>query len=401
MSDDILHRLRERVKELTALHKTARIIQDETRSVESVLEEVVSLLPPAWQYPEITSAKIRLGKWEMATPEFKDTEWKQEASFKTRGGAEGFIQVVYNKPCPPAFEGPFLKEERDLIDSLAEMMRSYLQHKLADDALQKAHDDLENQVKVRTRALEKANLALQEQVSEYKKAEQRIENYQRQLRRLASELSLAEARERRAIAEDLHDHIGQALAIIKMDMGLFRGNAIFCGFDDKIDEINALIEQTIQYTRNLTFEISPPSLYELGLMAAIEGLIERFRKKYKIDIKLVSSQDIGRFGNNIEILVFKSVQELLINIAKHAEARHVTVRLGRDRNIIITEVEDDGRGFNVDIMKKEYDNNSKFGLFNIKERFNLLGGSAEIISTPGKGTKIKIQAPVKGQELPS
>ncbi len=399
MADDALHNLRERVKELTALHKTARIIQDETRPVESVLEEVVSLLPPAWQYPGITSAKIRLGRWEVATPGFKDSEWKQEASFSTRGGAQGLIQIVYHKLCPAAFEGPFLKEERDLIDSLAEMMRSYLQHKLADDALQKAHDDLENQVKARTRALEKANQALQEQIAEYKKAELRIENYQKQLRRLASELSLAEARERRAIAEDLHDHIGQALAIIKMDIGLFRGNAIFCGFEDKIDEISNLLDQTIQYTRNLTFEISPPSLYELGLTAAVEGLVDRFRKKHKIDIMMVGSKDIGRFSNRLEILFFKSIQELLVNIAKHATAKHVNVRLGRDGSIIQAEVEDDGCGFGVDIVEKEYENDAKFGLFNIKERFRLLGGSTEIISAPGKGAKIKIQAATGSQDL--
>ncbi len=322
MADDVLHKLRERVKELTALHRTARIIQDETRPVESVLEEVVSLLPPAWQYPEITSAKIRLGKWEVSTPGFKDTAWKQEAWFITRSGEQGSIQVVYHKLCPAAFEGPFLREERDLIDSLAEMMRSYFQHKLADDALQEAHHDLENQVKARTRALEKANLALQEQIAEYKEAERRIERYQKQLRRLASELSLAEARERRAIAEDLHDHIGQALAIIKMDIGLFRGNAIFCGFEDKIDEINALLEQTIQYTRTLTFEISPPSLYELGLTAAIDGLVERFRKKHKIAITLPTAKISGDLviGAKTSFPV-KSIQELLTNIAKHADAR--------------------------------------------------------------------------------
>jgi signal transduction histidine kinase len=399
MDDDILHNLRERVKELTALHKTARIIQDETRPVESVLEEVVSLLPPAWQYPEITSARIRLGRWEVVTGGFKDSEWRQEAFFSTRGGEHGLIQVVYQKACPAAFEGPFLKEERDLIDSLAEMLRSYFQHKLADDALQRAHDDLENQVQARTRALERTNLALQEQIAEYKKAERRIENYQKQLRRLASELSLAEARERRAIAEDLHDHIGQALAIIKMDIGLFRGNAIFCGFEDKIDEINALLEQTIQYTRTLTFEISPPSLYELGLTAAVEGLIERFRKKHKIDISLATSQDIGRFGNRLEILFFKSIQELLTNIVKHAAAKHVKIRLSRDGDIIKSEVEDDGCGFGIDIVEREYENDAKFGLFNIKERFCLLGGSAEIISAPGRGTKIIIQASAEGQVL--
>ena len=96
-----------------------------------------------------------------------------------------------------------------------------------------------------------------------------IQSYQRQLRKLASELSLAEARERREIASDLHDHIGQALAFVSQKMSVLRGNSIFSGMEGDFAEILSILEQTIRYTRDLTVEISPPVLYELGLPAAI------------------------------------------------------------------------------------------------------------------------------------
>ena len=99
--------------------------------------------------------------------------------------------------------------------------------------------------------------------------ERRIRAYQRQLRRLASELSLAEARERREIASDLHDHIGQALAYASQKVTTLRGNAVFSGMEDDLAEILTILNQAIRYTRNLTVEISPPVLYELGLPAAM------------------------------------------------------------------------------------------------------------------------------------
>ena len=259
MTDDLLHKLQERVKELTALHGTARILQDQAKSASVVMHEVAALLPPAWQYPEVAAARIRFERLEARTAGFRETEWRQIAPFVVRGGQSGEIEVCYLERRLPADEGPFLKEERDLIESLAEMLRFYFQHLIADENLLRAHAELERTVAARTAELRETNASL---------------------RRLASELSLAEARERRKIAEDVHDHIGQALAFIKMSVAQFRGNAIFCGFEGKIDEIATLLDQTIQYTRYLTFEISPPVLYELGLEAAIDWLAERFRKKH-------------------------------------------------------------------------------------------------------------------------
>jgi len=177
MTDDVLHRLQERVKELTALHGTARLLQDQTRPPDQVIADVAALLPPAWQFPEITSARISFQSVEAVTVPFAEGPWRQAAHFATRDGATGTIEVHYREPRPTADEGPFLKEERDLIESLAEMLRSYFQHRLADHALKQAHDNLESLVNARTEELRKTNEALQAQIQEYQIAERRIAAY--------------------------------------------------------------------------------------------------------------------------------------------------------------------------------------------------------------------------------
>lgn len=371
MTDDLLHKLQERVKELTALHGTARILQDQSRSAEDVMRDVAALLPPAWQYPEIAAARISFERLEARTAGFRETEWRQIAPFVVRGGQSGEIEICYLEERPSAGEGPFLKEERDLIESLAEMLRFYFQHLLADENLLRAHADLERIVAARTAELRETNVSL---------------------RRLASELSLAEARERRKIAEDIHDHIGQALAFTKMSVEQFRGNAIFCGFEGKIDEIATLLDQTIQYARNLTFEISPPALYELGLEAAIDGLAERFRKKHGLAVRVETEPETGPLGNDVVVLLYKSVQELLTNVAKHASAKSAAVRIERTGDIIRVEVEDDGCGFDAGALGS-CGAGDHFGLFNIRERIQYLGGSMEIRSAPGQGTTVALLTP--------
>lgn len=130
----LIHYLGERVKELTALHRTARILQNEANSVSQLLQEIVALLPPAWQYPEVTAGRISFGALECQSPNFVPTQWSQMAEF-TAGGVPGALEVVYLEERPAADVGPFLSEESNLINSLAEMISSALNNKSAQKAL--------------------------------------------------------------------------------------------------------------------------------------------------------------------------------------------------------------------------------------------------------------------------
>ncbi len=131
-----LHHLGERVKELTALHTTARLFQEEG-PVDQLLEKIVALLPPSWQYPEITVARIQFDQFTITTPNFQLTPWVQRAEFVCQNKVPGSIEVVYLEEKPQADDGPFLAEERHLIHSLAEMLRVHLDGKRSHEELRK------------------------------------------------------------------------------------------------------------------------------------------------------------------------------------------------------------------------------------------------------------------------
>src|SRR5688572_5430551 len=126
-----LYDLGERVKELTALHHTAKLLEDEQLGVAQLLEKIAALLPPAFQYPEVTEACARYGDSVVRTPGFAETPWTLTRNFETSDGTKGALQVVYLTEKPPSAEGPFLREERHLIDSLADMVGATLDKRAA------------------------------------------------------------------------------------------------------------------------------------------------------------------------------------------------------------------------------------------------------------------------------
>ena len=363
MSESVQHRLLERVKELTALHRTARLLQDIERPLDVVMPRVVSLLPPAWQYPEITEGRISYRDQAWATPGFRPTPWRQQEVVTLRGGEQCTIEVVYTEPRSPAAEGPFLSEERELIRSLAEMLRAAFQHRQDDAAILAANERLESEVAERTASL----------------------------RRLASEICLAEERERRQIAEDLHDHLGQALALMRARLRQLRGDAVLGGHGDALGELVSLSDQAIRYTRNLTFELSPPVLYELGLGPALDWLGEQATRKHGLKVKV---RDLCRSGvpDNIKVMLWRSARELLHNVIKHAEARRVTLTLEiRDRDVVLA-VADDGIGF--DLAEARLHAGNRFGLFSIEERLRQLGGRMTVTTAMGQGTRVTLETPI-------
>ncbi len=136
----LLHDLTERVKELTALHATARILQGAWPDIGVLLQEIVSLLPAAFQYPEVTAARIRLGASETSTPGFIDSGFALTAQFITADALDGRIDVIYSEDRPPETEGPFLAEERDLINTIADMLRVAYDRRRASDALRESEE---------------------------------------------------------------------------------------------------------------------------------------------------------------------------------------------------------------------------------------------------------------------
>jgi signal transduction histidine kinase len=213
-------------------------------------------------------------------------------------------------------------------------------------------------------------------VSQRKEAEDKLMHYQEQLRSLASELSLAEERLRRRIASDLHDNISQNLAISKMKLESLT-DSVNPDQAKELLEITNLIAQTIGVTRSLTFEMSPPVLYELGLESAIRWLVNQTRKRFDIDTEFIDDEKEKPVDNDIRVILFQAVRELLANVIKHSKARKVTITASRisaeetqdgpvgqkkkipDKNSKTIDqiriiVEDDGVGFDVSNMNEGF-----------------------------------------------
>ncbi len=232
-------------------------------------------------------------------------------------------------------------------------------------------------------------------ITERKAAEGKLMVYQEKLQSLASELSLVEERERRSIATDLHDQIGQTLSVIKMRCFELRDNLTESDLIHNIDEIRELVKQTIHDTRSLTFELSPPVLYELGLVAAIDWLAEQFQLKHNLKCTVETDNKPKPLSQDIEIVLFRSIRELLVNIVKHAQASRVKITIRVNKKNLRIRVTDDGVGFIPETKAAKAYKDQQFGLFNITERIRYLGGRLEVDSQKGKGTMVTLVAPLK------
>lgn len=224
-------------------------------------------------------------------------------------------------------------------------------------------------------------------VTQRKEAEQKLLEYQQQLRSLASELSLTEARERKRIAADLHDRIGQALALIRIKLGTLKAGTHSAKKIESIEETIRLIEVAIKEARTLIFELSSPLLYEVGLKAAVEQLVEQIQDQHGIPISL---EDDGRpkpLTIDGSVVLFQAIRELLLNVVKHAAAHRVRVSMSRHNNSVEITVQDDGVGFHVSRQAFTPGRERGYGLFSIRERLEYLGGSVTVESNPGRGTR--------------
>lgn len=235
-------------------------------------------------------------------------------------------------------------------------------------------------------------------ITQEKEAQAEISAYQERLRDLASELSLTEERERRRLAADLHDHIGQILALAQIKLGALRQAAPSPESKDFIKEVRECISQAIYYTRSLTFELGLPILYDLGLEAALEWLGEQMHGQHGLEIQVHRGQQTKPLEEAARVLVFRVVRELLTNVIKHAQASHVDVVIANEGPFLSIKVADDGVGFDTGEPGTRTGKFSGYGLFSIRERLSSLGGHLTISSRPGHGTVVTITVPLEPQE---
>lgn len=231
-------------------------------------------------------------------------------------------------------------------------------------------------------------------ITKRKQVEEKIQAYQEQLQSLASEISSTEERQRRQFATDLHDNIGQLLAVINIKLGSVRKIAPPGEIAELLDEINGLIVKAFHCTQSLTHELYPPILYKLGLEPAVEWLLENLKKEHGIAYQFKLKGKSKLLDDDISSLLFRAVRELLINVVKHAKADEVKISIRKQDEQIKISVEDNGVGFDSSQIKPVSKQAKGFGLFSIRERLSYQGGKLDIKSVIGHGTGVTITAPL-------
>jgi PAS domain S-box-containing protein len=233
-------------------------------------------------------------------------------------------------------------------------------------------------------------------ITERREARRQLAQYQRRLRSLASDLVLSEERERRRITVILHDQIGQTLAMAKMRLQVWESEMAPGGDTVAAREARELVEQAIRDTRSLTFDLSPPILYELGFPAAVEWLLEGLREKHGLQTVFEDESRPTSLAEDVRVALFLAVRELLMNVVKHAAAKSVKVTIRQTDKELLVWIVDDGHGFAAAEVTAPGSRAAGFGLFNIREHLQHLGGRFEIVSEPGCGTTATVAAPIGG-----
>ncbi|HKT33450.1 MAG TPA: response regulator, partial [Nitrospira sp.] len=216
------------------------------------------------------------------------------------------------------------------------------------------------------------------------------------LRQLASELTIAEQRERRRIATDLHDYLAQLLVCARLKVTQSRARMADGEIEGWLGESDDILQQALTYTRSLVAQLTPMALHEFGLAAALKWLADQMRQQYRLSVNVDVQTGLSvALPEDQSVLIFQSIRELLINVAKHARVDQASVRMEQREGRLVIAVIDEGLGSDAAASAPAI-RASKFGLFSIGERMRALGGTFEFRSTQGKGTTATLSLPLQG-----
>lgn len=302
-----------------------------------------------------------------------------ESFDKVKGFASGAVDFI-SKPV----------ETQELLARVqTQITLGRLQQELKD-----INADLEQRVDSRNRELSRANAALQAEIEERKKTEKALVHYQKLLRALLIQLAELEEAERRRLARELHDQVGQNLTALGINLNVVLNQLS----DESRARVEARLNDTIQITketagsiRDVMAVLRPQLLDDYGLKAALQMEVERFSARTGIQTEVVGIEISPRPEDGLETALFRIAQEALTNVSKHGGAKKVSVRLELADGLIRLTVSDDGIGF--DLNKLNADHHSGWGLMTMRERIQAHDGSLLIVSKPGQGTQVIAEVP--------
>ncbi|MEM7336578.1 MAG: PAS domain-containing sensor histidine kinase [Chloroflexota bacterium] len=266
-------------------------------------------------------------------------------------------------------------------------IRDIIDHKQNQELLRNAYETLELRVVDRTADLAEANASLVREIAERQQVYRQLDAAHDRLVRLSRRLVAIQEEERRRIARELHDEIGQALTAMKINLQTSQSN--IAAADPQIATSLDIVDQVLKQVRNLSLDLRPSTLDDLGLVKTLRWYIDRQAQWVGFTPQFTTNVTT-RPSNDIEIACFRIVQEALTNIARHADAKHVLVDLNHNNGTLMLSIQDDGRGFDVEKAEENAALGDSMGLLSLKERALLAEGTAEIVSELGEGTEILV-----------
>lgn len=234
-------------------------------------------------------------------------------------------------------------------------------------------------------------------VTARKRYEAGLKKSQAELRSLAGHLESAREAERTRIAREIHDELGQLLTGFKMDLAWLDRKLVAqpeiprAALSEKVRLMTSLLGDMVQCVRRISAELRPGILDDLGLVAAIEWQTKEFQQRTGIRAQVSASAMADTLPREVITALFRVLQESLTNVARHAEAKSVRVKLREENRQIVLQVTDDGRG----ITETELSKAGAFGLMGMRERILPLSGQCEIQGTPGRGTTVRVSVPLE------
>ncbi|GHV38136.1 hypothetical protein FACS1894187_16480 [Synergistales bacterium] len=234
-------------------------------------------------------------------------------------------------------------------------------------------------------------------VTELKEARAKEEFYREKLVALASGLVAEKERERRLIASEIHDSISQNLAVAKLKLKLLcvrLSENEPVDLKKEIDSVTATLDESLQYTRTMTFELGVPVLYQLGLDAALQWLVSEAKRKHALDVVYRAQNLPAHMRDEIKSLLFRGAQELLMNVVKHAGVDSAVLSVWKKERRVFVRVEDGGSGFDVSAMSGSDLSNQSYGLFSLETLVRSMGGDVAIQSDFGLGTRVTLTLPL-------
>ncbi|OFW62374.1 MAG: hypothetical protein A2Y74_07245 [Actinobacteria bacterium RBG_13_63_9] len=217
------------------------------------------------------------------------------------------------------------------------------------------------------------------------------QEYQARLRQMSSQVLTAQEEERKRLAREMHDDTAQALTSVLVRLRLLERSAGDERLRAALVELRDLTGVTLEGVRRLAIDLRPPMLDDLGLEAALRSFVQDFSRRWPTGATFTSGR-LGHVPPDVELVLYRIVQEALSNVARHANASQALVRLTRRGRALRMVIDDDGRGFDVDAVRRSRE--SGLGLFGMEERLALVGGSLRVESAVGRGTRVIAEVPL-------